>query len=471
MNVQAHFTDIAPVIVAELDSAQRTIEAAVAWLTDPTLFESPIKAARRGCWVRLALLDDVINRRSGLNLERLRAAGGEVFWIPEGESGQGSLHHKFCVIDGDGVITGSYNWTRRASRADENILRVRGDTALAAGYTEAFAQLLDKHRLQPREPALDSRQLLRRLEVVHNLLLLDDFEMLAAQVPRLEAARSLPAIAELLDQLQRRDWAAAQAGLAALLARGLALMPYEDPELAALRLDLRTLEAQVVALSQEQAETERLIQEFARRQQEALGDLLDESLRLRRFYWQRRAERGDATEADREAHDQARDDYADYQQSREEVERLPAAPRLDPDQQAELKRLFREACMQCHPDRVTEADKAQAEALFVRVRAAYQQGDLDTLRRLHRQLKSGGPFADPATVLTEGDQLRRRVAQLRLEVERLLAVLKSLRAHETYRTLAGIADWERYFAEARQRLAEDIERLRGQLEEEDDDEF
>ena len=87
------------------------------------------------------------------------------------------------MIDEDGVITGSYNWTRRASRADENILRVRDDAALAAGYSEAFAQLLDKHRLRPREPALDSRQLLRRLEVVHNLLLLEDFEMLATQVP------------------------------------------------------------------------------------------------------------------------------------------------------------------------------------------------------------------------------------------------------------------------------------------------
>lgn len=87
MNAQAHFTDIAAAIVAELDSAQRSIEAAVAWLTDPTLFESLIKVARRGCRVRLALLDDAINRRFSLSLERLRAAGGEVFWIFEGESG------------------------------------------------------------------------------------------------------------------------------------------------------------------------------------------------------------------------------------------------------------------------------------------------------------------------------------------------------------------------------------------------
>ena len=162
MDIQAHFNDIRTVIAVDLDQAQRSIDAAVAWLTDPVLFEALLKAARRGCRVRLALLDDAINRQSGLNLERLRAAGGEVFWIPGAQGGQGSLHHKFCVIDGDGVMTGSYNWTRRASRADENMIRVWGDAALAAGYAEAFAQLLDKHQLRPPEPTLDRQQLLTR---------------------------------------------------------------------------------------------------------------------------------------------------------------------------------------------------------------------------------------------------------------------------------------------------------------------
>ena len=125
MEIQAHFTDIQAVIVAELGGARQSIKAAVAWLTDPVLFETLLKAARCGCRVHLALLDDAINRRSGLNLERLRAAGGEIFWIPEAEGGQGSLHHKFCVIDEDGVITGSYNWTRRASA---------GPTKIFCGY-------------------------------------------------------------------------------------------------------------------------------------------------------------------------------------------------------------------------------------------------------------------------------------------------------------------------------------------------
>ncbi len=298
-----------------MDAARQSIDAAVAWLTDPALFEGLLKAARRGCRVRLALLDDAINRQSGLNLERLRAAGGAVFWIPEAQGGQGSLHHKFCVIDGDGVMTGSYNWTRRASRADENMIRVRGDAALAAGYAEAFAQLLDKYQLQPREPALDRQQLLRRLEVIHNLLLLDDYELLTAQLPRLEAARSLPAIAELLEQLQRQDWAAAQTGVAALLARGLALMPYEDPEGAALRLELRTLGS---AGGGAESGTSRAgttdsgvcppPARDAGRSAGGIATLAASSTGSGKPCG------ATATDDDREAHTQAREDYADYQQ-------------------------------------------------------------------------------------------------------------------------------------------------------------
>jgi phosphatidylserine/phosphatidylglycerophosphate/cardiolipin synthase-like enzyme len=77
--------------------------------------------------------------------ENLTAVNGHCYWIPETGKSEGSLHHKFCVIDGNIVITGSYNWTRRAGRADENIMVVQGDPKLAAGYIQAFEALLQKY--------------------------------------------------------------------------------------------------------------------------------------------------------------------------------------------------------------------------------------------------------------------------------------------------------------------------------------
>ena len=465
MEIQACFSDIAAVIVADLDRAQQSIDAAVAWLTDPALFEALLKAARRGCRVRLALLNDAINRQSGLNLERLRAAGGDVFWIPAAEErGAGSLHHKFCVMDGDGVITGSYNWTRRASRADENILRVWGDAALAQGYLAAFDRLLEKYALRPAVPPLDTQQVMRRLEVLRNLLLLEDFETVAAQWPRLEAARALAPIAELLDRLRVGDWAAARERIEALLTRGLALVAWQDPALAALRLELLTLEAQIVALSSEQAELERQIEDFARQQYQAMGETMADYLHLRQAYWRLRAERSHA-EADQTAQAEAEADQAEFQRDREAFEQAPRPATLDTDQQQELKRLYREAVMRCHPDRVTEADQAAAQTIFVQVQRAYQQNDLDTLQRLHRHLTEGQPFADPAQVWTEQEQLRGRMSRLQLEIERRLAEIRAVRASETYQTLAAQPDWAAYFASVRQRLEEECAELRQKIAE------
>lgn len=120
-----------------------------------------------------------------------------------------------------------------------------------------------------------------------------------------------------------------------------------------------------------------------------------EYLHLRREYWRLRAGCS-RTEADQAAQAEAEADQAEFQRDQEAFERAPRPATLDADQQQELKRLYREAVMRCHPDRVTEADRAAARAIFVQVQQAYQQGNLDTLNRLHRHLTEGQTFADPA---------------------------------------------------------------------------
>ena len=122
VETQAYFSGIRDVIVQRLDAAKESVLVAVAWLTDRVLFEALVSCQRRGVAVSLAVLDDRINRQSSIAWERLTALGGRFCWIPEGTARAGSLHHKFCLIDNDTVINGSFNWTNRASSADENII-------------------------------------------------------------------------------------------------------------------------------------------------------------------------------------------------------------------------------------------------------------------------------------------------------------------------------------------------------------
>ena len=88
MDLQACFSDIRTIIAGELDAAAESVVAAVAWLTDPMLLEALVKAARRGCRVQLALLNDAINRPSGAKLEQVRVARCSGFPKPSAGPGR-----------------------------------------------------------------------------------------------------------------------------------------------------------------------------------------------------------------------------------------------------------------------------------------------------------------------------------------------------------------------------------------------
>ena len=179
MESQAYFTGIREQIIKQLKAATNNVLVAVAWLTDRELFDALVSCQRRGLAVSLAVLDVPINRKSSIAWERLTALGGKLCWIPENRAG--SLHHKFCLIDNDTIINGSFNWTNRASNADENIIVMQGDPELAAQFHQAFFNLLGKHGHEVESPPIDRTKLMARLAVIGKLLELEDYDDISAQ--------------------------------------------------------------------------------------------------------------------------------------------------------------------------------------------------------------------------------------------------------------------------------------------------
>jgi phosphatidylserine/phosphatidylglycerophosphate/cardiolipin synthase-like enzyme len=52
------------------------------------------------------------------------------------------MHHKFMIVDGELVVTGSYNWSTAAEdRNDENFVVIR-DKAVVDRFTQEFNRLL-----------------------------------------------------------------------------------------------------------------------------------------------------------------------------------------------------------------------------------------------------------------------------------------------------------------------------------------
>ncbi|MGB3615276.1 MAG: phospholipase D-like domain-containing protein, partial [Elainellaceae cyanobacterium] len=57
--------------------------------------------------------------------------------LPEGDV----LHHKFAVVDGQGVITGSQNWSEAANSTNDEVLLAIANPTVAAHFQQEFDRL------------------------------------------------------------------------------------------------------------------------------------------------------------------------------------------------------------------------------------------------------------------------------------------------------------------------------------------
>lgn len=132
---QAHFNEIQDQILAELDKAEVSIWVVIAWFTNVVLFNKLIEKLKNGVDVRVAMFDDGVNRKHGVDISQLPNT-----LIKRGKRG-GLMHDKFCVIDNQVVITGSYNWTTNAEfRNDENIT-IEHDPKQATRFSVEYIKL------------------------------------------------------------------------------------------------------------------------------------------------------------------------------------------------------------------------------------------------------------------------------------------------------------------------------------------
>ncbi len=463
MKTQAYFSGIRETIIAQLDSANESVIVAVAWLTDRTLFEALVSCQGRGVAVSLAVLDDRINRQSSIAWERLTALGGRLCWLPEGTARAGSLHHKFCLIDSDTVINGSFNWTYRASSADENIIVIQGDADFAAQFQQAFLHLLDKHGHDARPIVIDRAKLLSRLTVIAKLLELEDFDDLPAQANKLDHAKSMSEIADLMLQLNQKDWAGARTQVNSLLARGLAVTVYVDPLVEEYRWQVRLFSIQVLALEAELAEMQRQIHLFDYQQEQAIGDLIRCYLDVKRRYLHQLHQKTGQDETRQEA-EAAEDTYRQYEEARAAQADEPEPVKLDPQQLAELKNIYRKLAMQCHPDRVKEEDKARAKVLFQQMQAAYKNNDIAGMQGLKLLIEQGLRLAQDTSVSDQVDQLQRRLTELQTLMAQLTQQLKTISKSATWQTLSTQQDWSAWFAQRAGQLQTEIERYQDALE-------
>ena len=122
-------------IVRTIDGARRSILVQAYEFTSRPIVNALVRAHRRGVEVRAIVdygqLHDRRYHTEANEVRILRAAGIPVL---VDRPRHGLMHDKVMIIDGDTVITGSFNYTYRAEHSNvENVLVIH-DPALAAQY-------------------------------------------------------------------------------------------------------------------------------------------------------------------------------------------------------------------------------------------------------------------------------------------------------------------------------------------------
>jgi len=137
-----YFKFIQAEILNELDKANKHVIVAVSWLTDPVLYHKLYSLCRRNIKLEILLNYDQINLNSGLDFEKIKRVGGEIFW--EYESERRLMHNKYCIIDSSTIITGSYNWTNKAKTNNENVIIIKNDLQLIDKFKIEFFRITNQ---------------------------------------------------------------------------------------------------------------------------------------------------------------------------------------------------------------------------------------------------------------------------------------------------------------------------------------
>ncbi len=137
--VNVYLKDIENIIIANIKDANIRIYVAVSWFTNERIFNQLLESSNRKVDVKILILDDLLNRNEfGLDFGTLSNHDVEVKFAT---SNSETMHHKFCIID-DKIISGSYNWTYRANKNNENII-LTDEPDVVRDYYNEFANLFN----------------------------------------------------------------------------------------------------------------------------------------------------------------------------------------------------------------------------------------------------------------------------------------------------------------------------------------
>jgi len=131
-------------VVYEIDNAKKFIDVAMYAFTSRPIAQALVRAHKRGVKIRI-ILDKKFARGSKYSKHRYLKKKGikniKLISPPSRKGRTGLMHHKFAVIDGKVLLTGSFNWTASAEKLNYENLLVFHSKEVANIYEKEFNKI------------------------------------------------------------------------------------------------------------------------------------------------------------------------------------------------------------------------------------------------------------------------------------------------------------------------------------------
>ena len=464
MKSQAYFEKIHKQIEYNLLAANQSIRIAVAWFTDAKLFDILCTKAKEGLSIELLIARHDINFDSNIKYKELIENGGNLYWIGDNGLYAPLMHNKFCIIDNKVLLFGSYNWTHRAKSNHESITVIEEDANLILDFNQEFDKI--KNKYYSNDATVDWQKVIIRLDTLLNVIKLEDEEDIKYQldkikglIPKGSTDIKIIELLQILDYCQEKLYSNTINLILKFTKEHKQLIIHTDPEIPALKLEVRMLEYQVSCLEDEKTESEKQINRYKIEYNLNLGELIKKILNLKRELAKHEFENDKSKQNE---FDEANKDYEDFNNAYEDNLKEPKPQNLNEEQLKELKQNYRKATKFCHPDKVTEEQKVQAQKVFNDLKEAYDSNNLIKVNLILKDLEKG-IFKSQGETISEKDKLLAIKNELESKRNKIEIEIVELKESKTYTTLTEIDNFENHFEELEDKFRNVLEILGSQI--------
>jgi len=124
------------VIIQQIRSAVNQLQICVFTISDDMITDAIVTSHKRGTRIKI-ITDNDKSLDEGSDIEQLANAGIDV----KIDRTPNHMHHKFMLVDGKTLITGSYNWTRSAARFNHENILLTTEAGVIKSFVKEFDQL------------------------------------------------------------------------------------------------------------------------------------------------------------------------------------------------------------------------------------------------------------------------------------------------------------------------------------------